>query len=96
MIQTVDIDHDLADQMIDRVCQAHASGEPLAWRTGPYSDRSIKEQFGLRGHHQSVICTTLNHLIEAGLLRIEETGRQVSVIMGDRLRSYPVVHVLPA
>lgn len=91
-----DIDQDLCDEIIDRVCKADASDQPVTVGRGMLFDRWMKGALAIRGVHQSTICLHVKHLVSGGLLRYADTDETVTVYMGEREREYPRVQLLPA
>lgn len=89
-------DHDLDDQIIDRVVRAHASDRPITVARGMFFDRELKRELSIPGQHQSVICTNVKTLVEAGLLEYQPTGFFRTVFMGERTKQYPELRLLPA
>lgn len=92
-----EVNHELNDQIIARVCAADAAGLPITAVRGPRYDRRIKSELGIPGYNQGILCTAVKWLVEAGLLRIEEADEQQPVQYGvSTPKLYPVVTIFPA
>lgn len=88
-------ERELDDEIIERVREAEAAGDPISAVRGPRFDVRLKASLGLN-YNQGVICTRIKHLVYEGVLRIEESPEMYEVTVGSHTtHSYPVATILP-
>lgn len=87
-MMTSGISHELEDRII-RSVQRGTVEVPR----GPFYDRNLKNALGIGGVHQSEVCRHVNHMVDAGLIALVDTGDRVYACMTDREKPYPVVRL---
>ena len=93
---TLEEENNLDDEIIDRVCAADALHDPIWAVRGPRFDVRLKVKLEMR-HHQGVLCTRINHLVNAGMLRFEESSEKYEVGFATGApHTYHRVTLLPA
>lgn len=89
-------ERELDDEIVERVREAEAVGEPIAAVRGPKFDIRLKASLGLN-YNQGVICTRVKRLVYEGVLRIEESPEKFEVSYGSHAtRRYPLVTLHPS
>lgn len=92
---TLEDENNLDDEVVERVCQAEASGKPISALRGPKFDVRLKKALDLP-YHQGVLCAAVNRLVHAGMLRREESSEEYAVCYGTGApHTYPIATVLP-
>lgn len=91
-------EEDLTVLVLEVVSAAADSGEPVMYARGPRSDRRLREEFskrGIKGVHESILCTLVKRLVSEGQLQRPITNDYTLVIFGDRMRAYSTYKLLP-